>query len=160
MFSFKWSYDYGKIKAIYNGEWKQLNQCSAAIAHTVSEDDNVKIDTWFFNSYVTPIMMIESFKFKSYNVKSHIDIRVNKEYFGCSRTTIAQTNKFLDYVGAFMIFGYRYRDIKDALKRLESSDETFEYLTDSNSPTVYACNDETLRTVFKRCVGCWTCHSI
>ena len=121
MFSFKWSYDYGKIKAIYNGDnWRQLNQSSAAIAHIIDEDDYIKIDKWYFNSYVTPIMMIKVVKRKSYSARAVITICVNDEYFGCSNTTIAQTNKFLDYVGAFMIFGYRYRDIKDALKKLKT----------------------------------------
>ncbi len=160
MFSFKWNYDYGKMKAIYNGVWHQLNQCSAAIAHTIDEDNNIKVSTWYFNSYVTPIMMIKVIKHKSYNMKATITVCVNEEYFGCSRTTISQTNKFLDYVGAFMIFGYRYSDIKFALNKLISNGKSFEYITDDNSPMIFACKDSNMRKVFKNRAGDWSYYSI
>lgn len=161
MFSFKWSYDYGTIKAIYNGDnWRQLNQCAAAIAHLYESDDNVNIDNWYFNSYVTPIMLVRRVRYKGYTSKSKITICVNDEYFGCSKTTIAQTNKFLDYIGAFFIFGYRYSDIKAALKRLKSSNRNYEYINGKKTPMIIACSDSSMTKAFKTKVGYWSYYSI
>lgn len=159
MFTFKWSYDYGTIKAIYEDNWKQLGQCSAAIAHVIDEDKNYLIDNFYFNSYVTPIMMISRIRVKRINVES-ITVCVNKDYFGCSNTTIRQTSKFLNYVNAFMILGFDYHDIKATIRTIENSDANFSYISDEKSPMVFECANSAMETMFKKYAGYWTHHSI
>lgn len=157
MFTFRWNYDYGTVKALYDGNWRRLNHCSAAIAHVVDEDSTVKIDSFYFNSYVTPIMMIKVVSSpKSYNVKPVITICVNDECFGCSRTTIAQTNKFLDYVDDCKFFPYRYSDIKAAIKRMKDFNSTYEAINGAHSPIVIACSESNMTATFKKQVGNWT----
>lgn len=158
MFSVKWNYDYGRMKCIYNGDWKPLGRCSAAIARTIETSDKGYVtESFYFMSYATPIMVINNIKSDDGKVLVS-NVFVNKDAYGCSNSTIRQTSKFLTYVNAFFIVGFNYQDIKIALKALDQSQKDWYWLT--NETGLLLCSQDKMECLFRRNVGSWSVFSI
>lgn len=162
MFSIKWSNGCSIFKTTYNDVFKRLDYCNAAmytIKHIDDEKHNsnghtYKIERSAFVSYDTPICYIIHW-LDIYTGIDGFNIRVNKDSYNCSSSTIHQFVRFLRYVLGDII---TYQEIKYYEKHSPYRNRT--YIQDVMPISIFWVDDRELASCIDRDGASWVTYTV
>lgn len=114
MVTIKWSNGDSNYKTTFYKPFKRLDNCNAAmfeVSNTTTQNalqHTIKVTRYGFVSYDTPICIITQFDDMTKGT-THFNVKVNRNMYNCSNSTIHQFVRFLRYSMGNLL---TYHDIK------------------------------------------------
>ena len=125
MFTLKWNDGMFDHACVFGDRWQRLNSCKAATFRHYNYSSNnalnreVKTETWYLVSYATPIMCVTRRYYVDKGEIIVISIRLNKDAWNCSNTTIKHISRFCNNLNFFYGIDISYHDIKTLVRDSE-----------------------------------------